>query len=37
MSFGFTPMEARTALKKLNGAGETVADKVRLALKQLGK
>lgn len=36
-SFGFTPMEARNAIKNLDGAGETVADKVRLALKQLGK
>jgi len=36
-SFGFTPMEARGAIKHLNGAGETVAEKVRLALKHLGK
>jgi len=36
-SFGFTPLEARAAIKNLNGAGETVAEKVRLALKQLGK
>lgn len=36
-SFGFTPAEARSALKGLNGQGETVAEKVRLALKYLGK
>lgn len=36
-SFGFTPAEARSALKALNGAGETVGEKVRLALKYLGK
>ncbi len=36
-SFGFTPAEARSALKGLNGEGETVAEKVRLALKYLGK
>ncbi len=36
-TFGFTPLEARSALKALNGAGETVGEKVRLALKYLGK
>ena len=36
-SFGFTPAEARSALKSLNGAGETMAGKIRLALKYLGK
>jgi len=36
-SFGFTPAESRQALKSLNGAGETVGEKVRLALKFLGK
>lgn len=36
-SFGFSPLEARAAIKQLNGAGESVSDKVRLALKQLGK
>ncbi|HZE87086.1 MAG TPA: Holliday junction branch migration protein RuvA [Methylomirabilota bacterium] len=36
-SFGFTPAEARSALKNLNGKGETVGEKVRLALKYLGK
>src|SRR5258705_8114589 len=34
---GFTPVEARNALKSLNGKGETVSEKVRLALKSLGK
>jgi holliday junction DNA helicase RuvA len=36
-SFGFTPAEARSAIKSLNGKGETVGEKVRLALKYLGK
>lgn len=36
-SFGFTGGEARSALKALNGKGETVGEKVRLALKYLGK
>jgi Holliday junction DNA helicase RuvA len=36
-NFGFTPLEARAALKALKGAGETVGEKVRLALKYLGK
>ncbi len=36
-SFGFTPAEARAAIKGLNGQGETVSEKVRLALKYLGK
>jgi len=36
-SFGFTPQEARLAIRKLDGAGENIAEKVRLALKQLGK
>lgn len=36
-TFGFTPSEARGALKALNGKGETVGEKVRLALKYLGK
>ena len=36
-SFGFTPAEARAALKGLNGQGESVGEKVRLALKYLGK
>lgn len=36
-NFGFSQEEARSALKALNGAGETVGEKVRLALKHLGK
>ncbi len=36
-SFGFSPQEARSALKSLSGKGETVGEKVRLALKYLGK
>ena len=35
--FGFTQQEARLALKKIGEEGTSVADKVRLALKQLGK
>lgn len=34
---GFTQLEARVAIKKIDGAGETVAEKVRLALKQMSK
>lgn len=36
-SFGYSPAEARSALKGLKGQGETTAEKVRLALKYLGK
>ena len=36
-SFGFTTPEARAALKGLNGNGDTTGEKVRLALKYLGK
>jgi holliday junction DNA helicase RuvA len=36
-SLGFHPTEARKALKSLDGKGETVSEKVRLALKYLGK
>lgn len=36
-SFGFTQSEARNTLKKLNGKGESTGEKVRLALKLLGK
>jgi holliday junction DNA helicase RuvA len=36
-SFGFTPAESRAALKGLNGQGESVSEKIRLALKYLGK
>lgn len=34
---GFSEREARLALKAIEGKGENVQDKVRLALKQLGK
>ncbi len=34
---GFTPHEARAALKGLNGEGETVEEKIKLALKSMGK
>ena len=34
---GFSEREARLALKAIEGKGESVQDKVRLALKQLGK
>lgn len=36
-SLGFQPAEARGAIKALNGKGETVGEKVKLALKYLGK
>ena len=36
-SLGFQSSEARIALKSLNGKGETVGEKVKLALKYLGK
>jgi Holliday junction DNA helicase RuvA len=36
-NFGFSTIESQAALKSLNGAGETVGEKVRLALKYLGK
>jgi Holliday junction DNA helicase RuvA len=36
-SFGFSAAEARAGLKGINGAGESVSEKVRLALKYLGK
>jgi len=36
-SFGYTQAEARQAVKMLNGKGETAGEKVRLALKLLGK
>jgi Holliday junction DNA helicase RuvA len=35
--FGFSIQEARSAILGLNGAGETVEEKVKLALKQMGK
>lgn len=34
---GFSEREARMAIKAIEGKGESVQDKVRLALKQLGK
>ena len=36
-AFGFSTSEARNALKGLSGQGETVEEKIRLALKYLGK
>lgn len=36
-SFGFTPREAAAALRSLNGEAKTVEEKVKLALKHLGK
>ena len=36
-TFGFSSIEARSALKGLNGQGETIGEKVKLALKYLGK
>ncbi len=36
-NFGYTPAETRIALKSLKGAGETLGEKIRLALKYLGK
>lgn len=36
-SLGFQPSEARAALKSLEGKGETVGEKVKLALQYLGK
>ncbi len=36
-SFGFTAREAQVALRNLNGAGETIEEKIKLALKNLGK
>ena len=35
--FGFTQGEAQTALKAIKGEGETIEEKLRLALKYLGK
>ena len=35
--FGFSKGEALAALRAVNGEGETVNEKIRLALKQLGK
>lgn len=36
-TFGYSGSEAHAAIQSLNGAGETVEQKVRLALRQLGK
>lgn len=36
-SFGFTAQESQAALRELNGAGNTVEEKIKLALKYLGK
>ncbi len=36
-ALGFTPAEARSALKGLHGAGATSGEKVKLALRALGK
>ncbi|MBI2026178.1 MAG: Holliday junction branch migration protein RuvA [Candidatus Levybacteria bacterium] len=36
-SFGFSTKEAHDAIRSLNGQGETTEDKVRLALKYLGR
>lgn len=36
-SFGFTSQEAKAAVRALKGEGETAAEKIRLALKYLGK
>ena len=36
-SFGFTPREAEAALRSLNGDAKTVEEKVKLALKYLGR
>ncbi len=36
-AFGFSPGESQEAIRALNGKGETVEEKVRLALKYLGK
>ena len=35
--FGFSQSEALAAVRTLNGEGETVNEKIKLALKQLGK
>ncbi len=36
-SFGYSTKEAQVAISALKGAGETVEEKIRLALKELGK
>ena len=37
MGFGFSEQEARGALRQIEGKGKTTSEKVRLALKYLGK
>lgn len=37
VTFGFTPREADSALRSLNGEAKTIEEKVKLALKYLGK
>lgn len=37
VSIGFSEKEARGALRSLNGEGKSIEEKVKLALKQLGK
>lgn len=36
-SFGYSAREAQEAIRSLNGKGETIEEKVRLVLKQIGK
>lgn len=36
-TFGFEPKESQEAIRALNGKGETIEEKIRLALKYLGK
>ena len=36
-TFGFTVAEAKSALNSINGQGESVEEKIKLALRQLGK
>jgi|SRR5579859_6622153 len=36
-AFGYSAREAHTAIRELNGKGESIEEKVRLALKYLGK
>lgn len=37
VAIGFSDREARVALRSLDGAGKSIEEKVKLALKQLGK
>ena len=36
-SFGFSAREAQSAVRNLNGKGDTIEEKIRLVLKQLGR